>query len=87
MHASLFGASLKKANLHGAVLTEADLTDAVLTDADIILLSRSNVKGFITDSGGKTSHISRGDMVVTHTATLVPLNHQALNRPPTVRHK
>jgi phosphotransferase system enzyme I (PtsI) len=29
-----------------------------LTPADIILLSRSNVKGFVTDSGGKTSHIS-----------------------------
>jgi len=29
-----------------------------LSPADIILLSRSNVKGFITDSGGKTSHIS-----------------------------
>ncbi|TLU85788.1 MAG: phosphoenolpyruvate--protein phosphotransferase [Chlorobium sp.] len=29
-----------------------------LSSADIILLSRSNVKGFVTDSGGKTSHIS-----------------------------
>ena len=29
-----------------------------LSAADIILLSRSNVKGFITDSGGKTSHIA-----------------------------
>ncbi len=29
-----------------------------LSPADIILLSRSNVKGFVTDSGGKTSHIS-----------------------------
>ena len=29
-----------------------------LSPADIILLSRSNVKGFLTDSGGKTSHIS-----------------------------
>ena len=29
-----------------------------LSSADIILLSRSNVKGFITDSGGKTSHIA-----------------------------
>jgi len=29
-----------------------------LSPADIILLSRSNVKGFITDAGGKTSHIS-----------------------------
>ncbi|NTV05193.1 MAG: phosphoenolpyruvate--protein phosphotransferase [Chlorobiaceae bacterium] len=28
-----------------------------LSPADIILLSRSNVKGFVTDSGGKTSHI------------------------------
>lgn len=29
-----------------------------LSPADIILLSRSNVKGFVTDTGGKTSHIS-----------------------------
>ena len=29
-----------------------------LSPADIILLSRSNVKGFATDTGGKTSHIS-----------------------------
>jgi phosphoenolpyruvate-protein phosphotransferase (PTS system enzyme I) len=29
-----------------------------LSPADVILLSRSNIKGFITDSGGKTSHIS-----------------------------
>ncbi len=29
-----------------------------LSPADIILLSRSNIKGFITDSGGSTSHIS-----------------------------
>ncbi len=29
-----------------------------LSPADIILLSRSNIKGFVTDSGGSTSHIS-----------------------------
>lgn len=29
-----------------------------LSPADIILLSRSNVKGFVTATGGKTSHIS-----------------------------
>ncbi len=29
-----------------------------LSPADIILLSRSNIKGFVTDSGGKTSHIA-----------------------------
>ncbi len=29
-----------------------------LSPADVILLSRSNIKGFITDTGGKTSHIS-----------------------------
>ncbi|MCX6178162.1 MAG: phosphoenolpyruvate--protein phosphotransferase [Chlorobiales bacterium] len=29
-----------------------------LSPADIILFSRSNIKGFVTDSGGKTSHIS-----------------------------
>jgi phosphoenolpyruvate-protein phosphotransferase (PTS system enzyme I) len=29
-----------------------------LSSADIILFSRSNIKGFITDSGGKTSHIA-----------------------------
>jgi len=29
-----------------------------LSPADVILLSRSNVKGFLTDSGGTTSHIS-----------------------------
>jgi phosphoenolpyruvate-protein phosphotransferase (PTS system enzyme I) len=29
-----------------------------LSPADIILLSRSNIKGFVTDAGGKTSHIA-----------------------------
>ncbi|ACF12222.1 phosphoenolpyruvate-protein phosphotransferase [Chlorobaculum parvum NCIB 8327] len=29
-----------------------------LSPADIILLSRSNVKGFATDTGGKTSHVA-----------------------------
>ena len=29
-----------------------------LSPADVILLSRSNVKGFVTDTGGQTSHIS-----------------------------
>lgn len=29
-----------------------------LSPADIVLLSRSNIKGFVTDTGGKTSHIS-----------------------------
>ncbi len=29
-----------------------------LSPADVILLSRNNVKGFVTDSGGKTSHVS-----------------------------
>lgn len=29
-----------------------------LSPADIILLSRNNVKGFVTETGGKTSHIS-----------------------------
>ena len=29
-----------------------------LSPADIILLSRSNIKGFLTDAGGSTSHIS-----------------------------
>ena len=29
-----------------------------LSPADIILMSRSNVKGFATDTGGKTSHVS-----------------------------
>ncbi len=29
-----------------------------LSPADIILLSRSNIKGFATDSGGSTSHVS-----------------------------
>ncbi len=29
-----------------------------LSPADIILLSRSNIKGFVTDTGGSTSHIS-----------------------------
>ncbi|MEI8033197.1 MAG: phosphoenolpyruvate--protein phosphotransferase [Chlorobiaceae bacterium] len=29
-----------------------------LSPADVILLSRCNIKGFVTDTGGKTSHVS-----------------------------
>ncbi len=29
-----------------------------LSPADVVLLSRCNIKGFITDTGGKTSHVS-----------------------------
>jgi phosphotransferase system enzyme I (PtsI) len=44
--------------LHSWVPEETIVVSHHLSPADIILLSRSNVKGFATDTGGKTSHIS-----------------------------
>ena len=44
--------------LHSWIPEGVIVSSDSLSPADIILLSRSNVKGFITDSGGKTSHIS-----------------------------
>jgi len=47
---------IKKLNswLPEGVIVAAD----ILSPADIILFSRNNIKGFVTDSGGSTSHIS-----------------------------
>ena len=50
--------NLKISKLHSWIPEGVIVASDVLSPADIILLSRSNVKGFITDSGGKTSHIS-----------------------------
>jgi len=44
--------------LHSWIPEGVIVSSSSLSPADIILLSRSNVKGFLTDSGGKTSHIS-----------------------------
>ena len=44
--------------LHSWIPEGVIVASDTLSPADIILLSRSNVKGFVTDSGGKTSHIS-----------------------------
>lgn len=44
--------------LHSWIPEGVIVSSDSLSPADIILLSRSNVKGFVTDSGGKTSHIS-----------------------------
>ena len=44
--------------LHSWVPEGSIVVSHHLSPADIILLSRSNVKGFATDTGGKTSHIS-----------------------------
>ncbi len=44
--------------LHSWIPEGVIVASDTLSSADIILLSRSNVKGFVTDSGGKTSHIA-----------------------------
>lgn len=44
--------------LHSWVPEGAIVVSHHLSPADIILLSRSNVKGFATDTGGKTSHVA-----------------------------
>ncbi len=44
--------------LHSWIPEGVIVSSDSLSPADIVLLSRSNVKGFVTDSGGKTSHIS-----------------------------
>lgn len=44
--------------LHSWIPEGVIVASNTLSPADIILLSRSNIKGFITDSGGKTSHIA-----------------------------
>jgi phosphotransferase system enzyme I (PtsI) len=44
--------------LHSWVPEGVIIVSHHLSPADIILLSRSNIKGFATDTGGKTSHIS-----------------------------
>jgi phosphotransferase system enzyme I (PtsI) len=44
--------------LHSWVPEGSIVVSHHLSPADIILLSRSNIKGFATDTGGKTSHIS-----------------------------
>lgn len=44
--------------LHSWVPEGSIVVSRHLSPADIILLSRSNVKGFATDTGGKTSHVA-----------------------------
>jgi len=44
--------------LHSWIPEGSIVVSEHLSPADVILLSRSNVKGFVTDTGGKTSHIS-----------------------------
>ncbi|TCD47990.1 phosphoenolpyruvate--protein phosphotransferase [Chlorobium sp. N1] len=44
--------------LHSWIPEGVIVASSHLSPADIILLSRSNIKGFVTDTGGKTSHIS-----------------------------
>ncbi len=50
--------NLRIRKLHSWIPEGVIVSSDTLSPADIILLSRSNIKGFITDSGGKTSHIS-----------------------------
>ncbi|MBN1278861.1 MAG: phosphoenolpyruvate--protein phosphotransferase [Chlorobiaceae bacterium] len=44
--------------LHSWIPEGSIVVSEHLSPADVILLSRSNVKGFVTDTGGKTSHIA-----------------------------
>ncbi|NTW52408.1 MAG: phosphoenolpyruvate--protein phosphotransferase [Chlorobiaceae bacterium] len=50
--------NLNTRKLHSWVPEGTIVVSHHLSPADIILLSRSNIKGFATDTGGKTSHIS-----------------------------
>ncbi|MDP8306135.1 MAG: phosphoenolpyruvate--protein phosphotransferase [Candidatus Chlorobium antarcticum] len=50
--------NLQVRKLHSWIPEGVIVASDHLSPADIILLSRSNVKGFVTDTGGKTSHIS-----------------------------
>ncbi len=50
--------NLQVRKLHSWVPEGVIVVSHHLSPADIILLSRSNIKGFATDTGGKTSHIS-----------------------------
>lgn len=50
--------NLQIRKLHSWVPQGVIVSSDNLSPADIILLSRNNVKGFVTDSGGVTSHIS-----------------------------
>jgi phosphoenolpyruvate-protein phosphotransferase (PTS system enzyme I) len=50
--------NLRIRKLHSWIPEGVIVSSDTLSPADIILLSRSNVKGFVTDSGGKTSHIA-----------------------------
>jgi phosphotransferase system enzyme I (PtsI) len=44
--------------LHSWIPEGVIVASGHLSSADVILMSRSNIKGFITDTGGRTSHIS-----------------------------
>lgn len=44
--------------LHSRIPEGSIVVSEHLSPADVILLSRNNVKGFVTDTGGKTSHMS-----------------------------
>jgi phosphotransferase system enzyme I (PtsI) len=69
--------NLQKKRWESKIASEMIVVSDLLTPADTILLSRSNVKGFVTDHGGLTSHaaiISRSlnipAVVGAHNATL-----------------
>lgn len=68
--------NLQKKRWQSKIINDAIVVSDLLTPADTILLSRCNVKGFITDHGGLTSHaaiVSRSlnipAVVGTHNAT------------------
>ncbi|NWF88017.1 MAG: phosphoenolpyruvate--protein phosphotransferase [Ignavibacteriaceae bacterium] len=68
--------NLQKKRWQSKILNDAIVVSDSLTPADTILLSRCNVKGFVTDHGGLTSHaaiISRSlnipAVVGTHSGT------------------
>ena len=50
--------NLNVRKLHSWIPEGVIVAADILSPADIILLSRNNIKGFVTDSGGSTSHIS-----------------------------
>lgn len=77
--------NLQKKRLQSKIKHEVIVVSDSLTPADALLLSRNNVKGFVTDHGGITSHaaiVSRSlnipAVVGTHNATEILKDDQTI---------
>jgi len=77
--------NLQKKRLQSKIKHDVIVVSDSLTPADALLLSRNNVKGFVTDHGGITSHaaiVSRSlnipAVVGTHNATEILMDDQTI---------